>query len=72
MTKLTDEGAIALKKQRLHRGPISMCAWCKRVRDELGSWLPMEQYITSHSDTEFTHGLCKDCLRKLDPNLKAG
>jgi hypothetical protein len=61
---------ITQKKQRLHGELILTCAWCKRVRNELGSWLPMEQYIASHSDTKFTHGLCKDCLRTLDPNLK--
>jgi PAS domain S-box-containing protein len=62
---------IALKKQRNHGALLSTCAWCKRVRDEAGSWLSMEQYVLSHSDTKFTHGLCQDCLRKLDPNLKA-
>lgn len=49
-------------------GIISICAWCKRVRDACGSWEPLDQYIASHSETKFTHGLCADCLHKLDPD----
>lgn len=60
---------IALKEQGLNGGLIAICAWCKRLRNEAGLWLPFEQYLAAHSDTKFTHGLCKDCLRKLDPIL---
>jgi hypothetical protein len=49
------------------KGLVAICAWCKRLRDEGGSWLQMEKYIESHSKAKFTHGMCEDCLRKLDP-----
>jgi PAS domain S-box-containing protein len=49
-------------------GLISICAWCKKVRDACGSWQPLDQYIASHSETKFTHGLCVDCLHKLNPD----
>jgi PAS domain S-box-containing protein len=62
---------IALKEQGLRGGLISICAWCKRIHDEAGSWLPVEQYLAAHLDTKITHGLCKDCLRNLDPTLHA-
>jgi hypothetical protein len=29
---------VALKEQGVDRGLISICAWCKRVCDERGSW----------------------------------
>jgi PAS domain S-box-containing protein len=48
-------------------GLTSICAWCKRIRDEGGFWQQLEGYIESHSKTRFTHGICEDCLRKLDP-----
>ena len=63
----TAQVRIALNKRRLLRGLISICAWCKRIRDERGSWQQLESYIESHSETKFTHGLCKDCLQRLDP-----
>jgi PAS domain S-box-containing protein len=49
------------------RGLICICAWCKRVHDESGSWQQLEKYIEAHSKTKFSHGVCPDCLRKLDP-----
>jgi PAS domain S-box-containing protein len=54
------------KKGLILGGLIAICAWCKRVRDE-GSWEKLEGYIESHSQAKFTHGMCQDCLRKLDP-----
>jgi PAS domain S-box-containing protein len=49
------------------KGLTSICAWCKRICDEDGLWQELERYIESHSKTRFTHGICQDCLRKLDP-----
>jgi PAS domain S-box-containing protein len=48
------------------RGLIDICAWCKRVRDE-GVWQRLDMYVESHSEAKFTHGICTDCLRTLDP-----
>jgi PAS domain S-box-containing protein len=53
------------KKHFALAGLISICAWCKKVRDE-SVWLPLETYVESHSQAKFTHGMCKDCLRKLN------
>jgi PAS domain S-box-containing protein len=54
----------AMQQERLG-GLISICAWCKNVRDE-GSWLPLETYFASHSEVKFTHGICQGCLRALE------
>src|SRR5262249_4558812 len=48
------------------KGLVCICGWCKRVHDEEGLWQELERYIASHSATKFTHGICPDCLRKLD------
>jgi PAS domain S-box-containing protein len=48
-------------------GLISICAWCKQIQDTSGHWQNLERYIESHSQATFTHGICTDCLRKLDP-----
>lgn len=45
------------------RGLLPVCAWCKRVRDDEGYWTQMEAYVRTHSQAEFSHGLCPDCLR---------
>jgi peroxiredoxin (alkyl hydroperoxide reductase subunit C) len=44
-------------------GLISMCAWCRRLRDEDG-WHAAEAYIRRRTRSEFTHGICGECVRE--------
>jgi PAS domain-containing protein len=48
---------------------LPICASCKKIRDDAGYWHQVEAYITEHTDAEFTHGLCPDCLKKLYPEF---
>ena len=58
----------ALDQINVLSGLLSICASCKRIRDEHQTWQPLESYIQAHSEAKFTHGLCPECLRKLYPN----
>jgi CRP-like cAMP-binding protein len=48
---------------------LPICASCKKIRDSSGSWTPIEAYITDRSETEFSHTICKECSKKLYPDL---
>ena len=48
-------------------GLLPICANCKRIRDDQGYWHGVEAYLEAHSDTEFTHGICPECMKKLYP-----
>jgi len=65
--RLVNELRVALDDLKLLRGLLSICSSCKRIRNEHGDWQQLEFYIQSHSEAKFTHGLCQDCMRKLDP-----
>jgi PAS domain S-box-containing protein len=58
----------ALDEVNLLKGLLSICASCKRIKDEHENWQPLESYIQAHSEAKFTHGLCPECLRKLYPD----
>jgi PAS domain S-box-containing protein len=45
-------------------GYISVCAQCKKIRDDSGNWIPIERYISSRTDAMFSHGLCPRCLKE--------
>jgi len=47
---------------------ISICGFCKRVRDDTGRWVKIESYITDSFGIEFTHGICPECTRKNYPD----
>lgn len=48
-------------------GLLPICASCKKIRDEVGEWKPVEVYIQSRSEAHFSHGICPDCTRRLYP-----
>ena len=51
---------------------LPMCANCKKIREEDDSWTSLEEYIRDHSETEFSHGICPDCAKKLYPEFYKG
>jgi DNA-binding response OmpR family regulator len=65
--QLTDALAEALAKVRSLSGLLPICSSCKKIRDGAGEWSPLEVYIRSHSEAEFTHGMCPECLKRFYP-----
>jgi PAS domain S-box-containing protein len=61
----------ALDQINVLSGLLSICASCKRIKDERESWQPLESYIQAHSEAKFSHGVCPDCLRRLYPDYYA-
>ncbi|MFC1824754.1 PAS domain-containing protein, partial [Thermodesulfobacteriota bacterium] len=56
-----------LDKVKLLSGLIPICASCKKIRDDKGYWNQIESYIKKHSEADFSHGFCPDCVKKLYP-----
>jgi DNA-binding NtrC family response regulator len=48
-------------------GLLPICSSCKRVRDDQGYWTQIEEYIHEHSEADFSHGICPECMKKLYP-----
>lgn len=53
-----------LAEVKILQGFLSICAQCKKIRNDRGSWQPMEAYIGEHSNAQFSHGYCPDCMKK--------
>ena len=67
--KLIHELQDALVNVKTLRGLLPICSYCKKIRDDKGYWNQIESYIRDHSDAEFSHGMCPECLKKLYPDL---
>jgi sigma-B regulation protein RsbU (phosphoserine phosphatase) len=67
---------VALRRAQLEirtlRGFLPTCAHCKKIRDEQGTWHGIETYITEHSEAQFSHGLCPDCMPTFFPDFRPG
>ena len=67
--RLIAELQEVLLKVRTLSGLLPICAACKKIRDDNGYWNQIEEFIQSHSDAEFTHSFCPECMRTLYPEL---
>jgi hypothetical protein len=51
------------------RGFISVCSYCRKVHVNSTEWEQMEEYITTRTLAEFTHGICPTCYLELMKEL---
>ena len=51
----------ALSTIKTLRRFLPSCASCKKIRDDKGYWNQVDDYISKHTDVEFTHSICPDC-----------
>ena len=68
MEKERDELIVSLQRALVEiktlKGIIPICSYCHSIRDDEGAWGKLEAYFSRHSDAEFSHGICPECLTK--------
>ena len=57
----------ARQELRVLSGLLPICAHCKKIRTDDDQWEHLESYISRHSEADFSHGLCPDCLQAILP-----
>ncbi len=67
--KIEEDLNNAMKEIKTLQGIIPICAHCKNIRDDKGLWSQVEVYVRDHSEAEFSHGICPDCMRVLYPDI---
>jgi len=55
----------ALGQVRVLQGILPICSYCKLVRDDKDYWQSVECYISQHSETKFSHGICPTCYETM-------
>ncbi|MEJ2696472.1 MAG: PAS domain-containing protein [Candidatus Sulfobium sp.] len=65
--RLISELQEAVEKIKTLKGLLPICAWCKKIRDDSGYWKKVEDYLEEHTDALFTHGICPECYKKVNP-----
>jgi PAS domain S-box-containing protein len=67
--RLITELQSAIEHIKTLRGIIPICASCKKIRDDKGYWQQVEAYVSRHTEAQFSHGVCPDCMKKLYPEF---
>ncbi len=60
------------RRVKVMEGFLPICAACKRIRNETGAYENIEDYVSRHSEAQFTHGLCPKCAKRLYPDFLSG
>jgi len=69
LRRVNEDLRNALADIRTLQGLLSVCSGCRKIRDDAGAWMPLEKYVTEHTNARVTHGLCPDCLRVYYPDV---
>jgi len=68
-TKMIEQLNETLSKVRTLSGLLPICANCKKIRDDKGYWQKLETFVHEHSNAEFSHSICPECMEKLYPDF---
>jgi K+-sensing histidine kinase KdpD len=69
LEEANQELIASLNEIKILRGVLPICSYCKRIRTEDDTWTQMETYIHEHSEADFSHTVCPDCLGKYFPDI---
>ena len=58
-----------LAEVKILRGILPICSFCKKIRNDKGYWEQVEIYVRQHSNAEFIHSICPECVDKHYPKI---
>jgi len=65
LTERVTELEAALSQVKQLHGMLPICSYCKKVRDDRNYWQQVEDYISDHTNVQFSHGICPDCYGRV-------
>ncbi len=51
---------------------LPICMYCKRVRKDPTYWQEIDEYIHLQTGTDFSHGICPDCMSAVEAGGRVG
>jgi PAS domain S-box-containing protein len=70
--RLVGELRAALAEVRTLQQYLPICSYCRKVRDDKNYWTQIENYVTEHTGSMFSHGICPECYAKVvQPEIDA-
>lgn len=70
LAKKVRDLTTALEDVRKLKTLLPICMYCKSVRDDKDYWHQIEEYIHTETGTDFSHGICPNCMAKVTADLE--
>lgn len=67
LRRTSAELADALTEIKTLHGLLPICSHCKGIRNDAGYWQSVEIYVRDHTEADFSHSVCPDCLKVHHP-----
>jgi DNA-binding response OmpR family regulator len=72
LTRQIKDLEVSLAQAKHLEGYLSICSYCKKIRDEEDAWQQLEHYFELHSQLLFSHSICPTCYEQhVQPELDA-
>jgi len=59
----------SIEQVKTLKGIVPICAHCKMIRHDRGYWQQVEAYVSEHTEAEFSHSICPECLERFYPDV---
>lgn len=53
----------------LKKGILTICSYCRKIRDKDGQWLSFEAYLRKYTCANISHGICEECNEEVINDL---
>jgi hypothetical protein len=61
----------ALTEVRTLRAILPICSYCRKIRDDGDYWHTVEDYISAHTESRFSHSICPTCMAtEMEPQVR--
>lgn len=57
----------ALAQVKQLKGLLPICMYCKKIRNDENYWQQVEEYLVEHTEADFSHSICPECMEKNFP-----
>ena len=68
LRKKNTELSKALAQVKQLKGLLPICMFCKKIRNDENYWQKLEEYLAEHTEADFSHSICPECLEKHYPD----
>ncbi len=59
----------ALNQVKQLKGLLPICMFCKKIRKDENYWQQIEQYLVEHTEADFSHSICPECMQEHYPDV---
>ncbi len=60
-----------LAEVRTLRDLLPICSSCRKIRTDQNYWQTVEHYVSTHTNSQFSHGICPGCfVTEVEPHFR--